>query len=88
MRNVSRVVVPSSSRPSASDASPALPGAVGGVPGVDSEGDVDDRRRVPLEQHHLEPVGQRGPLHLRELHGGRVAQRRQHLAIDVLCVRA
>ncbi len=82
MRNVSRVVVPSSSRSRASAARPALPPDVGGVAGVHGERDVDDRRRVPLEQHHLQAVGQRRPLHRGKLHGRRVAERGQHLAIE------
>jgi hypothetical protein len=61
--NVSRVVVPSSSRSSASDA-PGLLRGVGRVARVHRERHVDERARMPFEQHHLEPVAERGALHL------------------------
>ena len=65
-------------------ARPAFAGRIGGVAGVDGERDVDERRRVPLEQHHLQAVRRASSrCTAGNVHVGRVAERRQDLAIDV-----
>jgi hypothetical protein len=59
-----------------------LLGGVGRVARVHCEGHVDERARMPLEQHHLQAVTEGGALHFRKRDVGRLAERRHDGAIE------